>query len=100
MPLFRRAFFFVAGIVFAMFPHQVDAITITMEYTDEGEPVPHDENPSWDPAGLILKQHFTRAKQIWESLLPGPADFEFDFHWDNDIPGLGLATLAGRHSPF
>jgi hypothetical protein len=95
MPLLRRALFFVAGIVFVMFSHQVDAITITMEYTDEGDPVPHDENPSWDPAGLILKQHFNRAKQIWEQLLPGPADFEFDFHWDNDIPGLGLATNVG-----
>ena len=71
-----------------------------MEYTDEGDPVPHDENPSWDPAGLILKAHFNRAKQIWEQLLPGPADFEFDFHWDNDIPGLGLATFAGPFDTF
>jgi autotransporter-associated beta strand protein len=100
MPLLRRAIFIVVGTVFPMFLHQIFpqravAITITMEYTDEGDPVPHDENPSWDPAGLILKQHFNRAKQIWESLLPGPGDFEFDFHWDNDIPGLGLATNVG-----
>jgi len=77
-------------------------ITITMSYTDEGSPTPHPENPSWDPAGTILKAHFARAKQIWEQLLPGPGSFEFDFHWDDDIddpdtPGitLGLATQNG-----
>ena len=41
---------------------------------------------------LILKAHFQRAKQIWESLLPGPGEYSFDFHWDNDIDGLGLYT--------
>jgi fibronectin-binding autotransporter adhesin len=73
------------------------AITITMEYTDEGDPLPHDENPSWDPGGVILKQHFVQAKQIWESLLPGPGAYEFDFHWDDDIGAdvLGLTTDLG-----
>ncbi|MEX2168641.1 MAG: autotransporter-associated beta strand repeat-containing protein [Pirellulales bacterium] len=69
-----------------------DAITINMEYTDEGDEPPHDENPSWDPSGVHLKAHFQAAKQIWERLLPGDEDYTFDFHWDNDIDGLGLAT--------
>lgn len=51
----------VAIVVVVLFPHPADAITINMTYTDEGDPVPHDENPSWDPAGLILKAHFQRA---------------------------------------
>ena len=41
------------------------AIVINMQYTDEGDPVPHDENPSWDPSGLILK--------IRTSKLPRPS---------------------------
>jgi autotransporter-associated beta strand protein len=61
------------------------AITINMEYTDEGDPVPHDENPAWDPDGTILKAHFNAAKAIWESLLPGEGEYTFDFHWDDDI---------------
>lgn len=61
------------------------AITITMEYTDEGDPTPHPENPAWDLDGTRLKAHFNRAKQIWEQLLPGPGDYEFDFHWDDDL---------------
>ena len=71
---------------------QAHAITIDMEYTDEGDTPPHDENPSWDPSGFILKVHFQRAKQIWEGLLLGPEEYSFDFHWDNDIDGLGLTT--------
>lgn len=69
-------------------------ITINVEYTDEGDPIPHDENPSWDPSGLILKKHFAAAKAIWEALLPGPGTFDFDFHWDDDIDGLGLYTTG------
>jgi hypothetical protein len=65
-----------------------------MEYTDEGDPIPHDENPSWDPDGMILKQHFNAAKAIWEAILPGPGDYDFDFHWDDDISGLGLYTTG------
>ena len=65
------------------------AIDINIEYsTDFGG----DESPSWDSSGLILKAHFQRAKQIWEALLPGPGDYQFDFQWDNDIDGLGLTT--------
>jgi autotransporter-associated beta strand protein len=83
----------------AMQPH-ADAITITMEYTDEGDPVPHDENPSWDADGMILKRHFDAAKAIWEALLPGPGNYEFDFHWDDDISGLGLTTDLGAFDVF
>lgn len=91
----------LAAVLVAYLP-PANAITITMEYSDEGSPTPHPENPSWDPAGTILKAHFERAKQIWQQLLPGPGDFEFDFQWDDDIddpdtPGitLGLATQVG-----
>lgn len=102
--LFRAASLVVTGalLLVATSQREANAITITMEYTDEGDPTPHDENPAWDPAGTILKSHFNRAKQIWEQLLPGPGEFEFDFHWDDDIddpdtPGitLGLATQVG-----
>ena len=80
------------GVVVAQSPH-AHAITISMEYTDEGDPVPHDENPVWDPAGVILKAHFQTAKTIWESLLPGPGEISFDFHWDDDIgDSLGQYT--------
>ena len=41
--------------------------------------MPHDENPSWDPAGTILKSHFQAAKSIWESLLPGGGSYDFEF---------------------
>jgi autotransporter-associated beta strand protein len=84
----------IAGALLLLsMPHrQVNAITINIEYSDEGDPAPHDENPSWDPAGVILKAHFQRAKQIWESLLPGDGEYSFDFQWDNDIDGLGLTT--------
>ena len=74
-----------ALLLAAAAPRAAHAITINMEYTDEGDDPPHDENPSWDPSGIILKAHFQRAKQIWESLLLGPEDYTFDFHWDNDI---------------
>src|SRR5262249_428310 len=73
------------------------AITINMTYSNEGNPVPHDENPSWDPVGICLKAHFAAAKAIWESLLPGSGDISFDFEWDadiNDPPGRRL-TGAG-----
>jgi autotransporter-associated beta strand protein len=79
---------------------QARAITITMSYSDEGSPLPHPENPAWDPAGTVLKAHFERAKQIWEQLLPGPGDFEFDFQWDDDIDGLGLTTKVGVFDTF
>lgn len=81
------AFLLVAGLA--------HGITINMEYTDEGDTPPHPENPSWDPDGTILKNHFNAAKAIWESLLPGGGEYTFDFHWDDDIPGLGLATQSG-----
>src|SRR3990172_1955633 len=74
---------------------QAHAITLNMTYFNEGDPVPHDENPSGDPAGIILKAHFQAAKTIWESLLPGGGVYDFDFEWDNDIPGLGLYTPVG-----
>src|SRR6186997_1559128 len=70
-------------------------ITINMEYTDEGSTPPHPENPAWDPAGVILKAHFQAAKSIWESLLPGPGEISFDFHWDDDIG----ATILGKYTP-
>ncbi|MBA3483998.1 MAG: hypothetical protein H0T51_19515, partial [Pirellulales bacterium] len=76
------------------------AITIDMEYTDEGDTEPHPENPTWDSAGVILKAHFEAAKTIWESLLPGGGTYSFDFHWDNDIEGLGLATEVGALDTF
>ncbi len=84
---------FAGGLLFAATVQQpADAITINMEYTDEGSTPPHPENPTWDPAGVILKAHFQAAKSIWESLLPGGGTYSFDFHWDNDIDGLGLYT--------
>jgi len=87
---------------------RAEAITIDISYTDEGSPTPHPENPSWDPAGTILKAHFAQAKQIWEQLLPGPGNLEFDFHWDDDIDSdpddgkltLGLTTDAGPFDLF
>ena len=88
----------MGALVFAAATQRAaDAITIDMEYFDEGDTPPHDENPSWDPSGLVLKAHFQRAKQIWESLLPGPGDYQFDFQWDNDIgeSTLGLTTDLG-----
>lgn len=70
------------------------AITINMEYYNEGDPVPHDENPMWDPDGTILKAHFQVAKSIWESLLTGPGTYDLTFEWDDDIGDstLGLTT--------
>jgi hypothetical protein len=41
---------------------RVHAITIDMVYSNEGDPVPHDENPMSDPDGAILKAHFQTAK--------------------------------------
>lgn len=73
-------------------PEVARAVTLEMEYSDEGAPLPHPENPAWDPDGRILKAHFEAAKKIWETLLPGPKVYTFDFQWDNDIDGLGLAT--------
>ncbi len=72
------------------------AITLNMTYFNEGDPIPHDENPSWDPAGTILKAHFQAAKTIWEYLLPGGGSYDFDFEWDDDIGAttLGLTTLG------
>jgi hypothetical protein len=90
----RAASFVLVGVlVFAagMQP-QAHAITLNMTYFNEGDPVPHDENPNWDPAGTILKAHFQAAKTIWEYLLPGGGSYDFDFEWDDDISGLGLTT--------
>jgi autotransporter-associated beta strand protein/T5SS/PEP-CTERM-associated repeat protein len=68
------------------------AITINLTYFNEGDPVPHDENPAWDPDGTYLKAHFQAAKAIWEYLLPGGGEYDLEFEWDNDIDGLGLFT--------
>ena len=90
--LSRTAWLGVPAALLLAMQAPANAITIHIEYTDEGDDPPHDENPSWDPSGLILKAHFQRAKQIWEGLLLGPEEYSFDFHWDNDIDGLGLTT--------
>ena len=73
---------------------RVHAITLNMTYFNEGDPIPHDENPSWDPDGSILKSHFQAAKAIWESLLPGGGSYDFDFEWDDDLDAgeLGLTS--------
>lgn len=91
----RSARFVAAAIVLcAVFQPAAVAITINMEYYNEGDPVPHDENPSWDPDGTILKAHFQAAKSIWESLLPGSGSYDLTFEWDDDIGSttLGLTT--------
>ena len=79
----------VATLLLTLAPPLAHAITISIEHT------PEDENPSWDPDGSILTAHFQAAVAIWEDLLPGPMNFEFDYHWDNDIDGLGMATPLG-----
>src|SRR5262249_40126149 len=81
-----------ATVLCVVFQPAAVAITINMTYFNEGDPVPHDENPSWDPDGTILKAHFQAAKSIWESLLPGPGNYDITFEWDDDISGLGLTT--------
>jgi len=83
-----------AILLCAVFQPAAVAITINMDYFNEGDPVPHDENPSWDPDGTILKAHFQVAKAIWESLLPGSGTYDLDFEWDDDIGAttLGLTT--------
>jgi autotransporter-associated beta strand protein len=83
-------FFIFAPLALAAISPVTFAVTINIEYTDEGGSLPHPENPSWDPDGSILKAHFQAAKQIWEALLPGEGEIDFDFHWDDDIDGLGL----------
>jgi autotransporter-associated beta strand protein len=92
--MWPKSILIVAGTVALIHYVQpsVHAITINMEYTDEGDPTPHPENPSWDPDGTILKNHFNAAKAIWEALLPGGGEYSFDFHWDNDIDALGQYT--------
>src|SRR5215212_3363394 len=68
--------FIAAAIVLgAVFQSAAVAITINMSYFNEGDPVPHDENTMWDPAGTILKSHFQTAKAIWENLLPGSGSY-------------------------
>ncbi|MDZ4818198.1 MAG: hypothetical protein SGJ20_04410, partial [Planctomycetota bacterium] len=73
----RSARLIAAAIVLgAVFQPTAVAITISMEYsTDFGG----NESPTWDPNGAILTAHFQAAKQIWESLLPGPGNYQFDF---------------------
>src|SRR4051794_17446766 len=71
----------VAIVLVAVFQPAAVAITINMEYYNEGDPVPHDENPMWDPDGTILKAHFQAAKTIWESLLPGSGSYDLTFEW-------------------
>src|SRR5262245_32787186 len=98
----RSASLIAAAIVlFAVFQPPAVAITINMEYYNEGDPVPHDENPMWDPDGTILKAHFQAAKSIWESLLPGSGDVSFVFEWDDDIndpPGTLGRTTPGPNT--
>ncbi len=67
----RHAFASLAALLaFSATPRPAHAITINIEYTDEGDTPPHDENPrSGDPDGMILTKHFQRAKAIWEGLL-------------------------------
>ena len=49
----RSARFLAAAIMLcALFQPAAVAITINMSYFNEGDPVPHDENPLWDPAGI------------------------------------------------
>ncbi len=84
----------IAALALALLAVPAHAITINMTYFNEGDPVPHDENPPWDPDGTILKAHFQAAKAIWEYLLPGGGSYDFEFEWDNDISGLGLTTGA------
>lgn len=90
-----------AIVLCAVFQPAAVAITINMEYYNEGDPVPHDENPMWDPDGTILKAHFQAAKSIWESLLPGSGDVSFTFEWDDDIndpPGTLGRTTPGPNT--
>jgi autotransporter-associated beta strand protein len=82
----------IAGLAAALLAIQAHAITINITYFNEGDPVPHDENPSWDPDGTILKAHFQAAKAIWEYLLPGGGSYDIEFEWDDDIDPLGLTT--------
>jgi len=84
-----------------IFPGIADAITITMEYTDEGDTPPHPENPDWDPDGTILKDHFNAAKAIWEALIPGGGEYMFDFHWDDNLdPGQLAQTTDSAADTF
>src|SRR5262245_16354275 len=81
---------FLAALVAVVSPPIASlAITISIE------PSPEDENPSWDPTGSILAAHFQAAVNIWESLLPGPGDFSFDFHWEDDLDVNTLAQTSG-----
>jgi hypothetical protein len=82
----------MAACLAAMTHPQVHAITLNMTYFNEGDPVPHDENPIWDPDGAILKSHFQAAKTIWENLLPGGGSYDLEFEWDDDIDPLGLTS--------
>jgi autotransporter-associated beta strand protein len=88
----RKPLCVVTALMTLLLATSAGGITINMEYTDEGDTPPHPENPTWDPDGTILKNHFNAAKAIWEYLLPGGGEYSFDFHWDNDIDGLGLYT--------
>lgn len=89
----RLARLIAAAIVLcAVFQPAAVAITINMSYFNEGDPIPHDENPNWDPAGTVLKSHFQTAKAIWENLLPGSGSYDYEFEWDDDIDPLGLTS--------
>ena len=70
-------------------PPPASGITIHLEYNGSD-----DENPGWDPDGSRLCDHFVRAKQIWERLLPGPEEYDIDFEWDEDISGAGLTAFT------
>ena len=72
-----------AIILFAMgLAPPAAAITILMEYDTE------DEEPSWDPDGAILKEHFQAAAWIWEQLLPTqgnpPTTYTIQVEWEDD----------------
>ena len=89
---FHGAWLVVLGaFLVAATPRQVHAITISIEHT------PENENPSWDPNGSILTTHFQAAVAMWQSLLPGPGDYSFDFHWDDDLDANQLGSVHARH---
>ena len=69
------------------------AITINMSYFNEGDPIPHDENPTWDPAGTILKSHFQTAKAIWRTFCPAAAVTTLN------SSGTTTSILSGLTSP-
>lgn len=85
----------VALSIVALSVRPVGAITIFLDNTNDDE----EEEPGWDPGGIILEAHVKAARSIWENLLPSagnpPATFNIEYHWDADISGLGKTTHFG-----